>query len=42
VKRLFAELREPALVFARLRDDGSLSASLGRAALQAVVRQASS
>jgi WD40 repeat protein/tRNA A-37 threonylcarbamoyl transferase component Bud32 len=41
VKRLFAELREPALVVARLRDDGSLTAPLRRAALQAVMRQAS-
>src|SRR5262249_45602013 len=41
VKRLFAERREPAPVFARLRDDGSLSAPLRRAALQAVMRQGS-
>jgi WD40 repeat protein len=40
VQRLFAELGEPALVFARLRDDGSLSAPLRRAALQAVMSQA--
>jgi WD40 repeat protein len=41
VKRLFAELREPVPVFSRLRDDRSLSAPLRRAALQAVMRQAS-
>jgi WD40 repeat protein len=41
VQRLFGELREPALVVARLRDDGSLSAPLRRAALQEVMRQAS-
>src|SRR5262245_30220436 len=41
VKRLFAELREPAPVFARVRDDGPLSAPLRRAALRAVMRQAS-
>jgi WD40 repeat protein len=41
VKRLFAELREPAPVVSRLREDGSLSAPLRRAALQAVMRQAS-
>jgi WD40 repeat protein/predicted Ser/Thr protein kinase len=41
VKRLFAELREPASVNARLQDDGSLSAPLRCAALQEVMRQAS-
>jgi WD40 repeat protein/predicted Ser/Thr protein kinase len=39
VERLFAELREPAQVVSRLRDDGSLSATLRRAALQEVRRQ---
>jgi WD40 repeat protein len=41
VKRLFAELREPAQVVTRLRDDGSLSAPLRRAALQEVMRHGS-
>src|SRR5262249_50063026 len=41
VQRPFPELGEPALVVARLREDGSLSAPLRRAALQAVMRQAS-
>jgi WD40 repeat protein len=41
VKRLFAELGKPALVVARLREDGSLSAPLRRAALQEVMRQGS-
>src|SRR5262249_24355794 len=39
VARLFAELREPDQVVARLRDDGSLSTPLRRAALQEVLRQ---
>jgi hypothetical protein len=39
-KRLFAELREPPPVIARLRDDNSLSAALHRAALQEVTRSA--
>src|SRR5262249_53987869 len=34
VERLFGELREPDQVVSRLRDDGSLSAPLCRAALQ--------
>ena len=39
VQRLFGELREPDPVVARLRDDGSLSPPLRRAALQEVLRQ---
>jgi WD40 repeat protein len=39
VARLFAELREPDQVVARLRDDGSLSTPLRHAALQEVLRQ---
>jgi WD40 repeat protein len=39
VKRLFAELREPALVVSRLREDDSLSPLLRRAALQEVMRR---
>jgi WD40 repeat protein len=41
VARLFAELREPDQVVARLREDGSLSTPLRRAALQEVLRQGS-
>src|SRR5262249_58857126 len=40
VKRLSAELGEPALVVSRLREDGSLSAPLRRAALREVMRPA--
>jgi WD40 repeat protein len=39
VERLFDELREPAQVVSRLRDDRTLSAPLRRAALQEVMRQ---
>jgi WD40 repeat protein len=41
VKRLFAELREPAPVVFRLQTDTSLSPALLRAALQEVMRQGS-
>jgi WD40 repeat protein len=41
VRRLFAEERQPARVVARLRADKRLSEPLRRAALQAVMRQAS-